>query len=415
MSYTNDNKNWQERGVTYQIQPIKKIPWWIVYPVLLIFGSFLVFIVYRGYIKSDYRETYAIEQGTIVNVNNGNNLQESLNASTENTIVDISNSVDSNQENENFESSEIENVNTESNGIYENYIDETNVETKYVTQEFNVREGPGTQYTKLYTVSINEEIQVLEETDNWAKIRIKENGIVGYTILKAYSSERSYYIENVPFLNQMTLGYPMGCEAVSATMAARYEGYNVSVETIIENTPTDELGKRQETITKEVVNKVLNEETGEIENIITTEEETVWVAENPFKYFVGHPAKTKYQGSYGCYSEPIITALQASGISCTNISGGSVDILYDHIRIGKPVVVWCRVNVQDLTEGVTWQYPDGSGEYVELVGEHCAVLIGYDENYVYLNDPAVGKGVKQDKEKFESNWYKLHSQALIIN
>lgn len=407
MSYTNDNKNWQERGVTYQIQPIKKIPWWIVYPVLLIFGSFLVFIIYRGYIKSDSKETYAVEHKSTVNMTQDNQLEENLGANIEKKYIDVSEQAD-----ENISINESENENVEIDNIN---INETNVKVQYVTQEFNVREGPGTQYTKLYTVSINEEIEVLEETDNWARIRIKENGIVGYTILKAYSSERSYYIENVPFLNQMTLGYPMGCEAVSATMAAKYEGYNVSVETIIENTPTDELGKRQETITKEVVNKVLNEETGEIENIITTEEETVWVAENPFKYFVGHPAKTKYQGSYGCYSEPIITALQASGISCTNISGGSVDTLYDHIRIGKPVVVWCRENAQDLTEGVTWQYPDGSGEYVELVGEHCAVLIGYDENYVYLNDPAVGKGVKQDKEKFESNWYKLHSQALIIN
>lgn len=402
MTTTNEANDWGKRGVTYQIQPIKRIPWWIVYPVLLSIGSVLLFIIYRGYIKSDSKETYAIGHELPVNITHEEQLEENLGTSIENTYLDVSEPVD-----DNISINESENDNI--------IINETNVKVQYVTQEFNVREGPGTQYTRLYTVSINEEIEVLEETDNWAKIRIKENGIVGYTILKAYSSDRSYYIQNVPFLNQMTLGYPMGCEAVSATMAARYEGYNVSVETIIDNTPTDELGKRQETRTKEVIEKVLNEETGEMETIISTEEETVWVAENPFKYFVGHPAKDKYQGSYGCYAAPIVTALQTSGISCTNISGGSVDTLYDYIRIGKPVVVWCRVNAQDLTEGVTWQYPDGSGEYLELVGEHCAVLIGYDENYVYLNDPAVGKGVKQDKEKFESNWYKLHSQALVIN
>lgn len=52
---------------------------------------------------------------------------------------------------------------------------------------------------------------------------------------------------------------------------------------------------------------------------------------------------------------------------------------------------------------------------MELVGEHCAVLIGYDKNYVYLNDPAVGKGVKQPKSKFISNWNKSYNQAIIIN
>ena len=89
--------------------------------------------------------------------------------------------------------------------------------------------------------------------------------------------------------------------------------------------------------------------------------------------------------------------------------------MYDYIRQGKPVIIWCRANARNLIEGVTWQYPDGSGEFVEQVGEHCAVLIGYDKNYVYLNDPIMGKGVSQPRGKFEENWYKLYSQAIIIN
>ena len=59
--------------------------------------------------------------------------------------------------------------------------------------------------------------------------------------------------------------------------------------------------------------------------------------------------------------------------------------------------------------------PDESGEYTELVGEHCAVLIGYDADNIYLNDPGVGQDVSQPRWKFEKNWYKLHSQAIIIN
>lgn len=285
----------------------------------------------------------------------------------------------------------------------------------YVTEEFNVRSGPGTSYERLDTVSLNDEIEVLKETSSWAKIRIKKNGVVGYTILKAYSTEKKYYIGNVPYINQNSLGYPTGCEAVAATMAAQYAGYNVSVATIVANTPTDTLGKRQETITKEIQEKVVNEETGEVEIKTTTKEETVWVAANPFLYFVGHPTKYKSEGSYGCYAEPIAVSLKASGVPCTNISGCSVDTLYNYIKNGKPVIIWCRARAQDLTEGVTWQYPDGSGEYKEMVGEHCAVLIGVDKDYVYLNDPAVGSGVKQPRGKFESNWYKLYNQAIIIN
>lgn len=285
---------------------------------------------------------------------------------------------------------------------------------RYVTNSFNVRIGPGTNYKLLATVQRNDEIEVLNETNDYAKIRLS-NGIVGYTVLKSYSSSRTYYIENVPFINQFNLGYPTGCEAVAATMAARYSGYNVSSATIIANTPTDTKGKRQETRTKEIKEDVLNEETGEMETIITTTEETVWVGENPFKYFVGHPSKGKSTGSYGCFAVPIVTALRNSGVSCTDISGCSIDTVFGYIEKGKPVIIWCRANAADLTAGVTWKYPDGSGEFSELVGEHCAVLIGYDGDYVYLNDPAVGKGVKQPKGKFIRNWQKLYSQAIIIN
>lgn len=284
----------------------------------------------------------------------------------------------------------------------------------YATNTFNVRRGPGTGYKALGTANKNDEIEILKESRNWAKVRLA-NGTVGYTVVKAYSSERSYFISNVPYLNQFQMGYPTGCEAVSATMAARYSGYNVSVSTIIANTPTDELGKRQETKIKETEIEVVNEETGEVEKQIKTEEETIWVGENPFKYFVGHPSRGLSTGSYGCFAGPIVTALRKSGVPCTDISGSSIDTVFNYIKQGKPVVVWCKKNAGDLTQGVTWKYPDGSGEFTELVGEHCAVMIGYDGEYVYLNDPSAGKNVKQPRAKFISNWKKLYSQAIIIN
>ena len=290
-----------------------------------------------------------------------------------------------------------------------------NNSVKYVTNTFNVRSGPSTNYSVLDTVSKNDEIEILKEGNGYTKIRIIKNGIVGYTMIKSYSSERSYYIDNVPFLNQISLGYPTGCEAVSATMAARFSGYSIGVQTIVDNTPTDSLGKRQETRTKEIEKEVLNEETGETEIITETEEETVWIGENPFKYFVGYPTNGQSQGSYGCFAAPIVTALRNSGVPCSNISGSSIDTVYSYIRQGKPVIVWGRRNALDLTEGVTWEYPDGSGSFLELVGEHCFVLIGYDGEYVYLNDPIAGAGVKQPKWKFESNWHKLYNQAIIIN
>ena len=285
---------------------------------------------------------------------------------------------------------------------------------RYVKGTYSIRNGPSKNYSTLTTVYKNEEIEILKVSNSWTKVRTS-SGIVGYMLSNGYSSSKTYYISNVPYLNQFSLGYPTGCEAVSATMAARYAGYNVSSAQVIAATPTDEKGKRQETKTVEVTVEKVNEETGEIEIITQTQEQTDWYGGNPFEVFVGHPSKGLSAGSYGCYAKPITVALNACGVPATNISGCSIDTLFNYISNGKPVVVWCKKNAGDLTEGVTWKYEDGSGSYTELVGEHCAVLIGYDGEYVYLNDPSAGQNVKQPKAKFISNWYKLFSQAVIIN
>lgn len=285
---------------------------------------------------------------------------------------------------------------------------------RYAKDGYSIRSGPSSNYSKLATTYKNEEIEILKVSNSWTKVR-SSSGIVGYMLSEGYSSSKTYYISNVPYLNQFSLGYPTGCEAVSATMAARYAGYNVSSAQVIAATPTDEKGKRQETRTIEITVEQVNEETGETELITKTEEQTNWYGGNPFEVFVGHPSKGLSSGSYGCFAQPITVALQSCGVPASNISGCPIDTVFNYVANGKPVIVWCKKNAGDLTEGVTWLYEDGSGSYTELVGEHCAVLIGYDGEYVYLNDPSAGQNVKQPKAKFISNWYKLFSQAVIIN
>jgi len=197
------------------------------------------------------------------------------------------------------------------------------------------------------------------------------------------------HIDNVPYLNQKKLGYPTGCEAVSATMVLKYKGYDVSVEDIVENTANG--------------SKKYQEDDG------------TWYGADPFKEFVGHPSLGLSKGSYGVFAEPIAKAMsQYAENKVKNISGCTVKQLFSYVSNGEPVVVWCVKNAGDLKQGVRWKYEDGSGSFEELIGEHCAVLIGYDEKYVYLNDPSAGENVKQDKDKFIYNWIKLYSQAIIV-
>jgi len=230
-----------------------------------------------------------------------------------------------------------------------------------------------------------------------------------------YVLTKENFIDNVPYINQFVLGYPTGCEAVSATMAAQYAGYDIDAKTIIDNTPTQERGIWSETVTEKVERQIRDNNTGEIRKENYTNTEKVYYAGNPFEVFVGHPSKKLNQGSYGCFAKPIEIALQKSNIPCVNISECTHEELFKQVQEGKPVVVWCIKNAGDVVEKETWQYPDGTGSFTKLYGEHCAVLIGYDENYVYLNDPSAGQEVRQPKDKFLLNWDKLYKQALIIN
>lgn len=279
---------------------------------------------------------------------------------------------------------------------------------KFANGNYNIRTGGSTDYEILATTKRYEKIEFLQDSKNgWKKVR-NSDGIVGYTLIKSnyYLDEKptntdntfeissdniitSYHIKNVPYLNQISFGYPTGCEAVSAAMLLKYKGYDVSAQNIIDNTRNG--------------SKKYKAENG------------LWYGANPFEEFVGHPSRGLSKGSYGVFAKPITEAMQVyAGSRVKNISGVSENELFNQVSKGNPVVVWCVKNGGNLTQGVTWNYEDGSGTFQELVGEHCAVLIGYDENYVYLNDPSAGKNVKQSRSKFISNWKTLFSQAIIV-
>ena len=279
---------------------------------------------------------------------------------------------------------------------------------KFANGNYNIRTGNSTDYKILATTQKYEEIELLQGNKNgWKKVRNSE-GITGYTLIKdnyyldsvpiettpdiideTDNIVTSYKIDKVPYLNQISLGYPTGCEAVSATMLLQYKGYDVSVKNIIDNT---KCGSKK-----------------------YKGNDGLWYGANPFKCFVGHPSKGLSNGSYGVFADPIAQAMKVfAGDKVKNISGCSENTLFAYVSKGQPVVVWCVKNGGNLTNGVVWNYEDGSGSFQELVGEHCAVLIGYDEKYVYLNDPSAGKNVKQSKSKFISNWKTLYSQAIIV-
>ena len=59
-----------------------------------------------------------------------------------------------------------------------------------------------------------------------------------------------------------------------------------------------------------------------------------------------------------------------------------------------------------------WQTP--TGEVNVSYNEHSVVVVGYDDNYFYVNDPYGIKNQPVDKSSFIASWEQFGSQAIYI-
>jgi len=79
--------------------------------------------------------------------------------------------------------------------------------------------------------------------------------------------------------------------------------------------------------------------------------------------------------------------------------------------------VWVIINswYKELPEEQfeTWQTAEGTIKVTYR--QHSAVITGYDENFVYVNDPLKEeKNFKVDRANFEKAWIQMGRQAMTI-
>lgn len=185
--------------------------------------------------------------------------------------------------------------------------------------------------------------------------------------------------------------YPNGCESVSAVMALRYVGVDITVDSFISDYLTmsplpqyvDGLGL---------------------------------VAETPANSFIGDPRSSS---GYYCYSTVIGNALNKfidlNTYSCDLLYGVNMDTLcHTYLDNGIPVVVWVTVNMTEPRyTGTTW-HVNGTEEIHNMYGNlHCVLLVGYDEQYYFFNDGLKGC-VSYSKSAVEYAYTKLGNQAIVI-
>lgn len=191
---------------------------------------------------------------------------------------------------------------------------------------------------------------------------------------------------DVPYIDQ-SVKYPTGCESVSTVMLLQYLGYSLTVDEFIEKY----LEKRE-----------FEERDGQL------------YGPSPNEYFCGSPYD---ENSFGCYAPVICKALEKAAGDKYRIAdetGTPVEaLLREYIDRGMPVIFWACINMREPITGPEWKLLETGETFTWISNEHCMLLVGYDEEGYYFNDPYENNGViRYDKRLVEERHRAQHSMAV---
>lgn len=194
---------------------------------------------------------------------------------------------------------------------------------------------------------------------------------------------KSVMVPNVPLIKQYPQ-LPTGCEATALTMLLQYHGVAISKEQVARDMP-----KASRPVYRN----------GKLQG------------ESPNKAFIGDPFS---KNGFGIFSPPIFHMINTYLPGrAEDLGGGSFDKVYKALDEGRPVMVWTTIGQSTPSENSRWYAP--SGELVIWkVPEHAVVAVGYDDTYIYINDPYTGTQRRYKKSSFVNIWEKMGRQALAV-
>jgi uncharacterized protein YvpB len=130
---------------------------------------------------------------------------------------------------------------------------------------------------------------------------------------------------------------------------------------------------------------------------------------NPNTGFVGDI--TGAARGFGIYHVPLFDLLHEYIPSAVDLTGSSFDELERRLSAGVPVVAWTTIGYTAPERWVSWDSP--AGPVRTTFNEHAVLLVGYDKDTVYVNDPLSGMAkTPVDKEQFLQTWEAMGKQAL---
>ncbi len=195
--------------------------------------------------------------------------------------------------------------------------------------------------------------------------------------------KESAMITEVPFIRQLP-ELPRGCEVTSLAMLLQHKGVQV-----------DKMQLASE------IHRVPFKQNG--------------LHGNPYEGFVGN-IYTKAEPGYGVYNQPIFNlAEKYIPEKVINLTGRDVQDLYKVISSGSPVWVIINTTFKPLAESSFETWNTSSGKVKITYYEHSVVVIGYDQNFVYVNDPLANNPRKAvPRAEFEKAWEQMGKQAITI-
>ena len=195
-------------------------------------------------------------------------------------------------------------------------------------------------------------------------------------------------IISVPYIDQ-SVKYPTGCESVSAVMLLQYLGIQITVD---------------EFIAEYLEQKEFEEREGQL------------YGADPNLSFCGSPYDPD---SFGCYAPVICKALEkAIGkeyevINETNTS--MEELIEKYLNQDMPVIFWACINMREPVIGPEWKLFETGETFTWISNEHCMLLVGYDEEGYYFNDPHENRGlIRYEKELLEKRHAAQYSMAVGI-
>ena len=177
-----------------------------------------------------------------------------------------------------------------------------------------------------------------------------------------------------------------GCEVTSLAMLLQYAGFHVGKMEL-----ANQLKKDSDPLSETRAGAI-----------------THWG--NPNHGFVGDiTGKSK---GYAVYDEPTEQLMKRYLTNRTlNLTGSPFKVILNQIRMKRPVIIWTTSHFAVPHKWERWSH--GAQQIRATWEEHAVLLVGFDQNHVYVNDPLTGrKSQKVDRKSFIESWTALGRQAL---